>query len=355
MILNNSDKTKYEHFVVFQGNEYIEKELSGLAVKYLISESLKKKISIRAFTDIYRYLNNNDIDIIHTHLIKPYSIAGLVNILLRKKLIFNYHGIFLKNNPYYNIFEKSIYRIIQYLINNFSKTDVVLVPSEKSRQLLREETKLFPEPLVYYNGYPLKPDLPKANPIIAQQLEELRKYKHIIAVIGRLEIDKRIDQAVLLIKNLVDKKLKVHLIVFGDGSLLEELNQLIKKYQLIDSVEMFGYVKDIENYFKYLDVVLFTSDWEGMPLTMWESMANGVPIVAPNVGGFKEIIEANNCGFIYEPNDLKEAENKILELIKDESKRKYLGQNGKSVIEKKYNNKEFIKQIENIYSKLMSE
>ncbi len=67
------------------------------------------------------------------------------------------------------------------------------------------------------------------------------------------------------------------------------------------------------NYYNYFDVVLFTSDWEGMPLTMWEAMANGVPVVAPDIGGFSEILVENNCGFIYEAGNMIDAENKILE------------------------------------------
>ena len=70
-------------------------------------------------------------------------------------------------------------------------------------------------------------------------------------------------------------------------------------------------MEDVENYYKYFDLVLFTSDWEGMPLTMWEAMANSVPIVAPDVGGFKEILEENKCGLIYESKDLIQLEANI--------------------------------------------
>ena len=73
-----------------------------------------------------------------------------------------------------------------------------------SKQFLIEETKLFPEPVVYYNGYSPIENYFKANNNIALRIEELRRNKKIIAVIGRLEIDKRIDRAVMIIKSLVD-------------------------------------------------------------------------------------------------------------------------------------------------------
>ena len=163
MIFKNYDRIKFEHYLIFQGEETIENEVGEMGTKVFVSTSLKKKISVKAFVDIHRFLKNNNIDIIQVHLIKPYAIAGLVNIILRKKFIFNYHGIFLRNNPYYNFIGKSIYSAIHYLIFVFGKVDAVLVPSNRSKELLSSETKLFPEPVVYYNGYSICHEIPEVN------------------------------------------------------------------------------------------------------------------------------------------------------------------------------------------------
>jgi glycosyltransferase involved in cell wall biosynthesis len=87
---------------------------------------------------------------------------------------------------------------------------------------------------------------------------------------------------------------------------------------------------------------------------MWEAMANEGPVVAPDVGGFKEILVENNCGLIYEQGNLTEAEGKILELINGEQLRKKMGENGRTAIETKYNEKMFIEQIEQVYHDLSS-
>jgi glycosyltransferase involved in cell wall biosynthesis len=354
-IFRNYDRNKFEHILIFQGGEKIENEVREFGVKVYTSESLKKKKSLKAFSDIYGVIKSEQIDIIHAHLIKPYAIAGLINIFLKKKFVFNYHGIFLKNNPYYNFIERSIYSAIHYLIYSFSNVDAVLVPSKMSKQFLMEETKLFPEPVVYYNGYSPIQNYFEANDKIALRIEELRRDKKIIAVIGRLEIDKRIDRAIMIIKNLVDQKKNVHLLIFGDGDLENEMVQLVQQYELKNSVDIFGYVEEVKCYYKYFDLVLFTSDWEGMPLTMWEAMANEVPVVAPDVGGFKEILEENKCGLIYESGNLKDAEDKLILLLEDVQLRKRMGINGREVIESNYTEKKFIQQIEKVYTSLMAE
>ena len=298
-------------------------------------------------------MKNNNIDIIHTHLVKPYAIPGLVNIILQKKFIFNYHGIFLRNNPYYNFFERNIYSTIHFLIHLFGKVEVVLVPSKRSKELLMLETSLFPEPIVYYNGFDLSEKSLESSYDLLDRIKEIKNNKMIIAVIGRLEVDKRIDRAIDLMKKIITKEKNVHMFVFGDGSLKFDLQKYVERVELTGCIDFLGYAKEIRNYYKPIDIVLFTSDWEGMPLALWEAMANGVPVVAPNVGGFKEILEENNCGFVYAPGNNVEAEEKILQLLDDDQLRKKTGKNGRSAIESKYNENIFINSIEQVYLNLL--
>jgi glycosyltransferase involved in cell wall biosynthesis len=353
MIFKNSDKTKFQHYLIFQGGENIEKEVAELGVKVFVIPSFKKKVSLRPFIDVYEILKINKIDIIHTHLIKPYAITGLLNIFLRKKFIFNYHGIFLANNPYYNFIEQFIYSLMHKVIYLFGKVDVVLVPSRRSKELLLQETKLFPEPIVYYNGYSSIKSNSKLDKELWQKIQELKKKYFIISVIGRLEIQKRIDITLELFRSVSLKNEQLFLVIFGDGILKSQLIKMSSELGISSQVIFFDYVPDVVNYLKFIDILLFTSDWEGMPLSMWEAMANQVPVVAPEVGGFREILEENDCGLIYEPGNLEDAEEKILQLINDEQLRIRLGHNGKLAIETKYNEKEFIHQIERVYFQLV--
>jgi glycosyltransferase involved in cell wall biosynthesis len=256
--------------------------------------------------------------------------------------------LFIYNNVYYGIIEKFIYGLFHYLINLFKAADVVLVPSIRSRGLLIAETKLFPEPVVYYNGYYFPETGNGINSELYKYIEKLKSEKIIIAAVGRLDLDKRIDRAINILKLVKHKN--THLLVFGDGELENDLRKLVKNLNLAEHVDLLGYVAGFNNYYKLFDVVLFTSDWEGMPLTMWEAMANKVPVLAPDVGGFKEILEENNCGIIYKPGNVNDAAEKLISLLEDHLLRIKLGNNGMTAIREKYNEENFIKQIENVYS-----
>jgi len=351
MIFTLSDKERFQHYLIFQGGEKIEKELSEMGIKVLVSNSLKKKISIKAFKDIYMFIKKNDISIIHTHLIKPYAIAGLLNIFLRKKFIFNYHGLFLSNNIYYGAFEKIVYRLIHFIINLLGTVNAVLVPSRRSKELLMKETHLFPVPTVYYNGYNIQSNNSQ-NSSVVEKIQEIKKGGIIIAMVARLQIQKRIDRAIDIFKTIHLLKKNIFLLIFGDGELKQKLIEQAKVSGIESKIIFFDYVTNLISYYSYFDILLFTSEWEGTPLSMFEAMANKVPMVAPDVGGFKEIIEENNCGIIYAPGNMRDAEEKLSKLIEDNNLRKELGESGRMAVEKKYNAHNFIRQIENVYLNL---
>lgn len=352
MIFTLSDRTKFKHYLIFQGGERIEKELTQMGIEFLVSESFKKKISVKAFYDIYRFIKKNNISIVHTHFIKPYAIVGLINIFLRKKFIFNYHGLFISENVYYGVIEKFVYRIIHFVISMLNTADMVFVPSRRSKELLKKDTGLFPEPVVYYNGFDAHLVSTETNPELYSKIASIKKNKIVIALVGRLEIDKRIDRAINLFNNILKRYEKVQLLILGDGKLEDELKKLSKNLGLNGQIDFLGYVDGVNNYFDLFNIILFTSDWEAMPLTMWEAMAYKVPVLAPDVGGFKEILEENNCGLVYPPGNMKDAEEKLLKLIEDNKLRKELGENGSIAVKGKYNSSNFIRQIEDIYLNL---
>lgn len=354
MIFKNYDKDKFEHYLIFQGGDKVEKEIKGLGIKVYSINSLKNKFSLKAFPEIYRILKENQIEIIHTHLVKPYIICGTLNIFLRKKFIFNYNGLFIHQNIYYGVAEKLIYQFIHFIINVFGTVDSVLVPSIKSKELMIRETKLFPEPVVYYNGYSHLNNLTTELSIV-ERIMKIKTQGNIIVIVARLEIQKRLDVALGLFNSLLERKKSLYLLIFGDGDLKNDLIKITREYGIESQVIFFDYVPNVVAYYKFFDIVLFTSDWEGMPLTMWEAMANEVPVVAPDVGGFKEILEENKCGLIYDSGNLKDAEHKLILLLEDVQLRKRMGINAREAIESNYTEKKFIQQIEKVYTSLMAE
>lgn len=352
MLLNNIDKNKFEQIVIFQGGENIENELRKNGIKVFTVRELNKRVSLKGFIDLYKILRDEQVDIIQAHLIKPYILSGLMNMVLKKKLIFNYNGLFL-TSVYHNPLERYILQILHFLITFFRSVQIAIVPSQNCKRLLESETKIFPRVEVYYNGF--NPSIEHAiDKTIIDELQELKNEYFIVGVVARIEIQKRIDYALNVLKELKRLKKKVFFVFFGDGPLEKEVIQLSNELGVMDCLKFFGYVESAKDYIKYFDTLLFTSDWEGFPLTIWEAMAAGIPIISTDVGGIKEILEKEKCGLIYPKGDSDKAIKSIIELMNNNNYGKKLGENGKKAIEMKYNRDQFISFFDALYSNLLS-
>ena len=353
MLFRFVDGNEFCHYLVFQGDPAIEDEVRALGVTVFSLPSLKNKFSLHAFFDLYRIFKENEISIIHAHLIKPYVLVGIVNIFLRKKAIFNYHGNFIDVPVYYNQIERVTYRLLHSVIYIFKCYDRVVVPSEASKRILLAESSLFPRVDVYYNGAITSEMSPQKDTGETVESSSGEK-KYTIGVIGRLEPQKRIDIALEIARKLLMSRSDVRFIFAGNGSLEKEVMSLVDSLRLNDSISILGYLPHVKSIMKTFDLVLFSSDWEGMPLAMWEAMSAGVPVVSSDVGGVREILEGEKCGKVYDRRNVNEAVTVLDSLLNDTSLRESMAFNARSAIESKYNEREFRARFESIYRSVMN-
>ena len=138
----------------------------------------------------------------------------------------------------------------------------------------------------------------------------------------------------------------------GDGALEEEVKHLINSMNLQHHVNMLGYIPDAKLYIKYFDILLFTSDWEGFPLSIWDAMAAGVPVVSSEAGGINEILELEKCGIIYPKGDVDKGSKVILKLLSDKNRREQMGRNGQISVKDKYNKDKFADFFNCLYTEL---
>lgn len=349
-IFITTDRTKYKHILIFQGGESVERKLNELNIAYYCVETLNRTYSLKTFYDIFRIIKKENPDILHTHLIKPYTIVGLINIFIKKKMVFNYHGLFI-NNVYNSTFQKIIYKVCHLLITKFNSVSLVIVPSVSSKKNLLNETQRFKEIKTYYNSYlPFPGDQKNHN--ISDEIKLFKNKYFLIGIVARIERQKRIDKSLEILLRLLEQRQSVFFVYFGDGPLEEEMKNLAIRLEIERYCKFYGFVENASHFMKYFDLMIITSDWEGFPLAIWEAMSNGIPILSSDVGGIKEIIETENCGIIFNKNELSLATKKIVDLIENPERLRALGLNGKVAIKTKYSIENFTKSIEKFYTEL---
>ena len=84
-----------------------------------------------------------------------------------------------------------------------------------------------------------------------------------------------------------------------------------------------------------------------------EALASGIPIVQPNLGAFKEIVEETKAGAVYSPNNSLALCKKWIEILSDENQLKTMSENGVKAISGKYNTIELAKKISAIYDSII--
>ena len=184
-----------------------------------------------------------------------------------------------------------------------------------------------------------------ANGIHIPENPPLRKNRdtlHLLCL-GRIEKEKGMHHAVKAMEEFNDGTLKLDIV--GTGPYLDELKKLIAKLKLEENVLCHGRVEDNElsKMFAAADIYLMpTTRQEGLPLTILEAMANGLPVIASDIGGIPQVIEDEGDGLLVKPGDVSELINAIRILKNDEDMRLKLSKAARKTIEDKYSKERMV-------------
>ncbi len=163
-----------------------------------------------------------------------------------------------------------------------------------------------------------------------------------IVTVGRLEPQKNQKLLMDAFSLIADEFADYSLVVYGEGSLREELEAYIKEKRLQDRVFLPGAKSNIQDYIKDAELFVLSSDYEGIPNALIEAMAIGLPCVSTDCspGGARELIQNGTNGVIVPCGDFNELEKQMRRLIIDRELAKEIGckaldirtRTGKSII-----------------------
>jgi glycosyltransferase involved in cell wall biosynthesis len=140
----------------------------------------------------------------------------------------------------------------------------------------------------------------------------------------------------------------VRLRLLGDGELLAPMKRLAQQLSIADGVEFEGYSLDTASFLNGIDVYVIASRNEGLPLTLLEAMAAGVPIVSTAVGGVPEVIGKGECGWLCPPNDVNELAAAMVKAL-DHPGLPAVGARGRQAVERHYSVERMACDYESLY------
>jgi glycosyltransferase involved in cell wall biosynthesis len=129
-----------------------------------------------------------------------------------------------------------------------------------------------------------------------------------------------------------------------------EVRQFVKEHALDKYVLFLGYRTDVPDILSILDVFCLTSFKEGLPISLIEAMASGLPLVCSDVEGIKDVVIHDQSGLLVEVNDVDGLKNALSIFINENMLRKKIGENSKKLARSKYSLVACIKQYEELFS-----
>lgn len=254
-------------------------------------------------------------DIIISFLSIPNYVVLFSNMFKKVKVI-----ISERNDP--NVFYSSFRS--KFLMNwLYPKTDGFVFQTEKVKQYFKKR--------IQEKGTVI------ANPINEKFIGKVYKgeRKKEIVSVGRLVDQKNHKLLINVFANISKKYPDYKLIIYGEGGLRGELTKLIEDLNLKEKVVLYGNASNIEEKIYDAEMFVLPSIWEGMPNSLMEAMALGLPCIATNCpsGGPEFLIQNDVNGILIECDNGKNLEDAIKKILDDKEFAKKIGENASKIAE----------------------
>ena len=175
--------------------------------------------------------------------------------------------------------------------------------------------------------------------------------RKVIGVIGRLRWEK--GQKILLhaINEVIKKIPDAMLMVIGDGPDMEDLKKTAEGLGILDHVIWTGAKTpdEVWRLYSIMDVVAVPSIFEGFGLTAAEAMAAGVPVVASDVDGLREVVEDGVTGYLIPVKDERALAERLIQVLNNPAQAQTMGSNGRNRVMRIFSIERFSDSILAIY------
>jgi glycosyltransferase involved in cell wall biosynthesis len=169
--------------------------------------------------------------------------------------------------------------------------------------------------------------------------------------VGRLSIEKGVH---FLIEAYRQRSVKLPLKIVGDGPMRDRLEQEVKGAGLCDRITFLGR-QDRETVLQLMQqamCLVFPSIWyEGLPLTIVEAFACGLPVIVPKLGSMAEIVEDHKTGLQFVAGDAIDLVNQVESMQQQNELRSQLSLNCRLIYNDRYTANINYQQLMNIYEK----
>ncbi|MFE7060557.1 glycosyltransferase family 4 protein [Sutcliffiella sp. NPDC057660] len=322
-----------------------------------IQRSPFKVGNIKAYKELKTIISENQYSIIHCHTPLGGVLARLASRNARKagaKVIYTAHGFhFCKGAPLLNWI---IYYPIEKLLARLTDC-LITINTEDYSLAVDHQFKAARIDLV--NGVGV--DTTRFQPFTEKQKKERRlklgfkQDDFLLFYAGEFNKNKNQKLLIKAMANLKDELPKARLLLAGEGTLLAECEKLAERLGVSSQVEFLGFRKDIDQILPACDVAIGSSFREGLPVNIMEAMACGLPVVASDNRGHRELVKDGWNGFLIKDMDVESFQHSVKKIYLNRKIGNSLGANGRQYIQLKFNKESVFNQLAMVYKDFMND
>ena len=305
--------------------------------------------NIMAYKQLKKIMKEGKFDAVHCHS----PMGGVLARIAAKAVgvphvFYTAHGFhFYKGAPIKNW---CIYYPIEKILSRH--TDVLITINQEDFR--RAQRSLNAKKVEYIPGIGIETERRSAveDEVLAKRTELGIDDKSIVLLsVGELNKNKNhkiIISAVARINNP-----NLYYMICGKGDLEHYLLKLVTDLGLTKHVKLLGYRTDIDEISRVADIFVFPSYREGLPVSMMEAMASGLPVVCSQIRGNTDLIENGKGGFLLEPRDATGFVKYISKVIDEPKLRQTMGEYNKAEI-RKFDRTVVMEKMRTLYSEELS-
>ena len=299
-------------------------------------------LQVLATIQLVFWLRKNKMDLIHTHTAKAHTVAVWANILGAKtKVVVSKRTDFKVKSPY-KFHHKSV--------------KAILCVSKKIEEITREGMHHKKKDLVttVHSGIDIQRF--EKEQISLKDEYEIAEDKILIgncsAIADHKDYQTFVDTAQILNEKAPEK---FHFIIIGTGPDEAKIKKYVELKMLKNKFTFTGFINDLDQKLKSLDLFLMTSKEEGLGTSLLDAMICEIPIVSTNAGGIPEIVIHENTGLLGGVKQSKALCDLVLRMVDDEHLKKNLVAHAKKLVKEEYSKTHTAQKTLKIYHQVIHE
>lgn len=315
----------------------------GIAVKVIT----QKKSILRSVRELRRYIRTEKPYVVHCQGTRAAVWGRLAQLFLKNKprLIYTLHGFHIVRQ---SVVKRTLLLVIEKMLNH--QTSKLVVVSEADQKTVKQYKLIGPSKIVLIrNGIDCSFAVAKVDP---GSLPFDLTNKFVLTFVARLHPPKDFSTVLKAVQILKKQIPEIMLLLVGDGPLQPIIVTEIKDLQLEGEVKMLGYRSDSVNIMAASDLVVLSSQWEGMPITILESGLCHKPVVASNVDGINEIVKDGVTGYLFTFSNEHELAEKINLLYRSKVLREQMGEAGYLMVKDNFSLDKMLSGYSTLYRSL---